>query len=127
MEITNELLAAYAEGNVKPEERKAIRQFLTEHPDLLESVAMMMDEDYGMEAKPPRKKEISFKGSMASRAMANGSALASASVFPIGSIAAGVAAGAAAVYGSIFERDSSAPTAPQTFNERLDDLLDELY
>ena len=49
MEITNELLAAYAEGNVTPEERKAVREYLTEHPSQLESVMMMMDEDYGME------------------------------------------------------------------------------
>jgi hypothetical protein len=45
MEITNELLAAYAEGNVTPEERKQIRQYLTEHPDQLESVMLMMDSD----------------------------------------------------------------------------------
>lgn len=45
MEITNELLAAYAEGNVTPEERSAIREYLTEHPSQLESVMMMMDED----------------------------------------------------------------------------------
>ena len=35
MEITNELLAAYAEGNVTPEERKAVREYLTEHPSQL--------------------------------------------------------------------------------------------
>lgn len=51
MEITNELLAAYAEGNVTPEERKAVREYLTEHPSQLESVMMMMDEDYGMEVE----------------------------------------------------------------------------
>jgi anti-sigma factor RsiW len=49
MEITNELLAAYAEGNVTPEERKAVREYLTEHPSQLESVMMMMDEDYVLE------------------------------------------------------------------------------
>ena len=51
MEITNELLAAYAEGNVTPEERKAVREYLTEHPSQLESVMMMMDDDYGMEVE----------------------------------------------------------------------------
>ena len=45
MEITNELLAAYAEGNVTPEERKQVRQYLTEHPSQLESVMLMMDSD----------------------------------------------------------------------------------
>lgn len=50
MEITNQLLAAYAEGNVSNEERSAVRQYLTEHPDQLETVMMMMDEDYELEA-----------------------------------------------------------------------------
>ena len=45
MEITNELLAAYAEGNVTPEERKQVRAYLTEHPSQLESVMLMMDSD----------------------------------------------------------------------------------
>lgn len=46
MEITNELLSAYAEGNVSLKERIAVRQFLTEHPKELESVLIMMDDDY---------------------------------------------------------------------------------
>ena len=49
MEITNELLAAYAEGNVTPEERKAVREYLTEHPSQLESVMIMMDEDFDVQ------------------------------------------------------------------------------
>lgn len=49
MEITNQLLAAYAEGNVSKEERSAVRQYLTEHPDQLETVMMMMDEEYELE------------------------------------------------------------------------------
>lgn len=49
MEITNQLLAAYAEGNVSNEERNAVRQYLTEHPDQLETVMMMMDEDFELE------------------------------------------------------------------------------
>ena len=59
MEITNELLAAYAEGNVTPEERKQIRQYLTEHPSQLESVMLMMDSDDEVEMKSNRK-GISF-------------------------------------------------------------------
>lgn len=118
MEITNELLAAYAEGNVTPEERKAVREFLTEHPDLLESVAMMMDEDYGMEAKPSRRKGISFKGSMFNRAIE-----ACTAVFPMGYIATGTAA----AHFSPFESDDSAPSPQKTFNERLDELIDEIY
>lgn len=46
MKITNELLAAYAEGNVSQEERLAVRQYLTENPQEWDSMLMMMDEDY---------------------------------------------------------------------------------
>jgi len=49
MEITNELLAAYAEGNVSESERNAVRQYLTEHPEQLESVMIMMDEDFDIQ------------------------------------------------------------------------------
>ena len=44
MKISNELLAAYAEGNVSTEERNVVRQYLAEYPQELESVMMMMDE-----------------------------------------------------------------------------------
>ncbi|MCM1510966.1 MAG: RyR domain-containing protein [Clostridium sp.] len=46
MKITNELLSAYAEGNVSQEERLAVRQYLTENPGEWDSMLMMMDEDY---------------------------------------------------------------------------------
>ena len=46
MEITNELLAAYAQNNVSDTERTLVRQYLTAHPDHLETVMMMMDEDF---------------------------------------------------------------------------------
>ena len=46
MNITNELLAAYAEGNVSNEERLAVRHYLTENPQEWDSMLMMMDEDY---------------------------------------------------------------------------------
>jgi hypothetical protein len=45
MEITNELLAAYAEGKVSESERDAVRQYLATHPEQLETVMIMMDED----------------------------------------------------------------------------------
>ncbi len=48
MEITNELLAAYAEGNVSESERKAVRQYLTDNPEELETVMIMMDDDYDL-------------------------------------------------------------------------------
>lgn len=49
MDITNELLAAYAEGNVSDSERTAVRQYLAEHPEELESVMIMMDEDFDIQ------------------------------------------------------------------------------
>ncbi len=50
MKITDELLAAYAEGNVSEPERQVVRQYLTDNPSELETVMMMMDEDYELEA-----------------------------------------------------------------------------
>lgn len=49
MDITNELLAAYAAGNVSDSERNAVRQYLAEHPEELESVMIMMDEDFDIQ------------------------------------------------------------------------------
>lgn len=45
MEVTNELLAAYAEGNVSDAERKAVREYLIKNPDELEAVLLLMDKD----------------------------------------------------------------------------------
>ena len=49
MEITNELLAAYSEGKVSNEERDCVRHYLTENPEELESIMLMMDEDYDLD------------------------------------------------------------------------------
>lgn len=49
MDITNELLAAYAAGNVSESERQAVRQYLTVHPEELESVMIMMDDDFDIQ------------------------------------------------------------------------------
>ena len=49
MEITNELLAAYAKGNVSESERESVRQYLIDNPKELESVMIMMDEDYDIQ------------------------------------------------------------------------------
>lgn len=49
MKISNELLAAYAEGKVTKEERNQVRQYLAGNPQELESVMMMMDEDYDIQ------------------------------------------------------------------------------
>lgn len=49
MKISNELLSSYAEGHVTNAERNEVRKYLTEHPDNLESLASMMDDDYELE------------------------------------------------------------------------------
>lgn len=46
MKITDEILSAYAEGKVTKKERNQVRQYLAENPQELESVMMMMDEDF---------------------------------------------------------------------------------
>ena len=48
MEITNELLAAYVENKVPDAERIQIREYLVNHPEELESLIIMMDEDYDL-------------------------------------------------------------------------------
>ena len=49
MDITNELLAAYAAGNVSASERQVVRQYLVDHPEELESVMVMMDDDFDIQ------------------------------------------------------------------------------
>ena len=111
MEITNELLAAYAEGNVTPEERKQVRQYLTEHPSQLESVMLMMDGDDDVEMKSNRR-GISFMGLRPPKM--RDVSLTSAAFIPSASH-------------TLHEMiDSLEPMNSMTFDERLDDLLDEL-
>lgn len=43
--VTNELLAAYAEGNVTPEEQKIVRQYLVEHPEQMECLLCAIEDD----------------------------------------------------------------------------------
>ena len=47
MKITDELLAAYAEGNTTPEEREAVRHYLAANPDDMRSVLFTME--HGMD------------------------------------------------------------------------------
>lgn len=49
MIITSEILAAYAEGKVSGTERDAIRNYLADNPSELQSLVMMMDEDYDLD------------------------------------------------------------------------------
>lgn len=61
MTITDEMLAAYAEGKTSGSERDAIRQYLVDNPSELQSVMMMMDEDFDLDldmSKSDRLKEL---------------------------------------------------------------------
>ena len=51
MEISDNLFAAYVEGNVTDDERQTVRRYLTEHPDELECVVLMMDTDDDLDTK----------------------------------------------------------------------------
>lgn len=44
MEITDELIAAYADGMATPEEKVAVRKYLVEHPEERERMVMLMDD-----------------------------------------------------------------------------------
>lgn len=111
MDITNELLAAYAEGNVTPEERKYIRQYLAEHPSQLESVMLMMDEEPEMYEKQ-QKKDISFMGLRQPKVRET--SFAGSAFVPQAS-------------DSCFEMtDSLNPIKFMGFNERLGKLLDDI-
>ena len=111
MEITNELLAAYAEGNVTPEERKQVRQYLTEHPSQLESVMLMMDGDDDVEVKP-QKKGISFTSSRGPRL--RDFSFAGAGFIPYVS------------HISFDKMEASMCADSASFDDRLGDLLDEI-
>lgn len=66
MEVTSELLAAYVENRVTEEERIEIRKYLTEHPEEIESLLLMIDEDSEImmddESAPGKSALPSFTG-----------------------------------------------------------------
>lgn len=125
MKINNELLAAYAEGNVSQEERKTVRQYLMENPQELESVAMMMDEDYDLEVEEDKGKRLDdiSDDSFDSPIGAVGGML--------GSIAApSLFMSAAAFVPKMMSFHSSIETPKhndkKSFSDRLDSFMDEL-
>jgi anti-sigma factor RsiW len=44
MEITEEIIAAYVEGNVTDAERKEVRRYLAVHPEMQDLVLALMDD-----------------------------------------------------------------------------------
>lgn len=112
MEITIELLAAYAAGNVSESERNAVRQYLTENPDEMETVMMMMDEDYDLNYD----EETDFEESSISEK--------EDSYSDISYSAAAFAPRVVPMNNNIV--NSSRHVNKQPFRERLDKLLDEI-
>ena len=62
MTITSEMLAAYAEGKVSGVERDAIRKYLADNPSELQTVVMMMDEDYDLDVDDSASEPFDYAG-----------------------------------------------------------------
>ena len=112
MNISNELLAAYSEGNVTNDERKAVRQYLAEHPQELESVMMMMDEDYELDLDDADENNFLLGG-------------------PIGAHCFHDIALSAAAFAPQMSRMKHNPASRtirnrNSFNQQLDELLDDI-
>lgn len=112
MEITNELLAAYAEGNVSKEERDAVRQYLTEHPEELESVLMMMDDYYDLDIEDNQEEPdntIQMVAKQSSSDICYSAAAFAPRMVPMQHIV-----------------ETPGHADKESFSDRLDDFLDEL-
>ena len=119
MIISDELLAAYAEDKVTKDERDAVRKYLAENPSELESVMIMMDEDYELSLKkeakvcPPSKGAVSAAKALSLGATPNlnrcAAAFAPMDVKP-----------------NFRRRKIIHPSSETSFRQRLDDLIDEL-
>lgn len=111
MNISNELLAAYAEGNVSNDERNAVRQYLAENPQELESVMMMMDEDYDLELKEDSRSDCYVSGKLGEDTFHD--------------IALSAAAFAPQASGINHNIDTST-TKRSSFEKQLNELLDDI-
>lgn len=110
MEITNELLAAYAEGNVSESERDAVRQYLVDNPDELETIMILMDDDHeiGLDDETDEESVIPSNDDLFSDICYSSAAFAPRSA-PVS-----------------HHIKSPGHADNKNFNQRLDDLLDEL-
>lgn len=62
MTISDEQLAAYAECKVSGAERDAIRKYLADNPSELQSVVMMIDEDYELDVEKGTNESFDYTG-----------------------------------------------------------------
>ena len=58
MEITEEIIAAYVEGNVTDAERKEVRRYLAVHPEMQDLVLALMDDS---DLAEPQTRKASIK------------------------------------------------------------------
>lgn len=112
MNISNELLAAYSAGNVTNEERNAVRQYLAGNPRDLETVMMMMDDDYELEPDGTDENEFLVDGQHGAESF-HDIALSAAAFAP---------------QMSCLNHNSVSRTTGDrnSFNQQLDELLDDI-
>lgn len=113
MTITNEMLAAYAEGKVSGAERDAIRKYLADNPSELQTVAMMMDEDYDLEVDEEENKSFDYSGG-ADDGLDFNIALSSAAFAPLGK-------------GICKPQIKNSRKQRKSFDTCINDLLDEIF
>lgn len=64
MDITTNMLAAFAKGNATSEEKCMIRQYLMNHPDEMESVLLFMDDDIDLEPDRSTSEQLPYTNIM---------------------------------------------------------------
>lgn len=63
MEITDEILAAFADGNTTEEQTNAVCKYLAKHPKKREIVGMAMDQHFELEPKKEYERNTSYHNS----------------------------------------------------------------
>ena len=117
MEITKEILALYAEGRTSTEETAAVRQYLIAHPQEMELVTMMMDEDLDLDASSNQVNDKEQVPCLQTCKVESGLFLTAAA------FAVPFSIGKHSITNAISRPSSQ---KQQSFNDRLDDLLDSL-
>lgn len=115
--ITAQLLAAYAEGKVSKAERDAVRQYLAEHPEQMETVMLMMDQDSELGLVKGGK-----NGDKTTLSDAFGSLVKATS----GGVMLNSAAFAPCILPKTIKTSKSPKVVKSGFKHRLDDFLDEI-
>jgi len=109
-----ELLARYVEGNVTADERTKVRHYLATHPDEMDSVLCMMDEDYDLQSETG---ETTPRLDLPLKEAPETSICYSAAAFvPIG------------LFSDVDNHNTNevSPKNQKTLADRMDNLLDEL-